>query len=100
MGPELFIFMAILFFVPVMYSISMLWYSFVSKKKGVYIVEILVFVVGLTGVFILIARGYSANMGDALAALFGAFFLIPVIVGALVAALSVKLTIIYLNKEE
>ncbi|AIO18839.1 hypothetical protein KQ51_00960 [Candidatus Izimaplasma bacterium HR1] len=97
MSPERFIFMAILFIVPCMYGISMLWYFFISKKRGIYFIEILVSAASLIGMIMLFSIAYSADMGDALAALFGSFFLIPVIVGALVAALLVKLTIVFLT---
>lgn len=100
MSPEKFIFMGVLFLIPFMYGFSMIWYSFVSKKRGIYIIEILVAVGAVIGMIALIVIANSAWLGDALAALFGAFFLIPVFVGALGTALLVKLTIVWLQKDE
>ena len=100
MSPEWFIFIGILFVIPGMYCISMLWYFFVSKKKGIYIIEILVALGALIVMITLITIAYSADMRDALGALFAAFFLVPVIFGSLVSALLVKFTIVLLKKEE
>lgn len=100
MSPQGFIFVATLFFIPGMYVFSMFWYYFVSKKRGIYIIEILVAVGALIGMITLVAIAYSADMGDALGALVGVFFLIPVIVGALVSALLVKLTLVLMKKDE
>ncbi len=100
MSPEKFIALAILFFIPGMYGISMFWYSFVSKTRGIYIIEILVSLGALIGVISLVAIAYSDDVIDSIVAVFGAFFLIPVFVGAIISAVLVKLTIVYLKKDE
>ena len=96
----IFILLGVLLFVPCMYGISMFWYFVISKKRGIYLIEVLVSVASLIGMIILGSIAYSADMGDALAAIFGSLFLIPILVGALVAALLVKLTIVFLSKDK
>ena len=100
MSPESFIFVGILLLVPIMYGVSMFWYFVISKKRGIYLIEVLVSIASLIGMITLISIAFSADMGDTLAAIFGSFFLIPVIVGAIIAALLVKLTIVLLNKDK
>lgn len=99
MNLEQFIIIGMFLFVPVMYGISILWYFFISKKRGIYIIEILLSLGSLVGIIVLVIIGYQADVGNALAALFSALFLIPVLIGALLAALFVKITLVYINKK-
>ena len=75
MGIEMFITKGLLVFIPAMYAFSMLWYYIVSKRRGVYLIESIVAFVSLIGISILILIGYSAEMSNALASIFGAIFL-------------------------
>lgn len=100
MDISMFILVGVLLFVPCMYGISMFWYFVISKKRGIYLIEVLVSLASLIAIITLASIAYSADMGDALAAIFGSLFLIPVLVGALVAALLVKLTIVFLIKDK
>lgn len=100
MDVGIFILLGVLLFVPCMYGISIFWYFFISKKRGVYLIESLVSVASLIAMIILISIAYSADVSDALAAIFSSLFLIPIFVGALIAAFLVKLTTVFLNKEK
>lgn len=100
MSVERFVIIAIILVIPLMYGISMLWYYFISKKRGIYYIEILVALGAFIGIVILIATAYSADVANALAAIFGSLFLLPLIIGAVISALFVKLTIAWIKKEE
>ncbi len=100
MGSTVFIFIASLVLIVGMYAFSMLWYSLISKRRGVYAIELIAFVIGLIGIIILLTVANSVEIGGALAAIFGAFFLLPVLISSIISAIAVKLTIMILNQDE
>lgn len=100
MGFERFVFVATILFTIGMYCASMLWYFIFSKKRGVYIIEIIAAIIGIIGIIILITTVNSLDIGNAIAAIFGALFLAPFVISSVLATLFVKITTHLISKNK
>jgi hypothetical protein len=82
-----------------LYAFSMLWYSFISKKKGVFILQTFALIVGISTSVFLLFQVNSLPLPDAIGFLFGILFIFPVIIGSIVSMILVKTTTHLLNKK-